>query len=118
MANTGSRGISGNGVFAKYLLIWQWSGGTEADFEALIALEDLLLFALPDGDGVVDGHDFGAGEMNIFVQTDRPVEAFQHAMAALGSHPRRDEVRAAYREADGEMFVVLWPKGLETFTVA
>ena len=66
----------------------------------------------------MDGHDFGAGEMNIFVQTDRPVEAFQHAMAALASHPQRDEVRAAYREVDGERFVILWPKGLETFTVA
>lgn len=66
---------------------------------------------------IVDGHDFGAGEMNIFIHTDQPLEAFQHAMTSLATNRRWVSVRAAYRPIDGERFVVVWPKELEVFSM-
>lgn len=102
----------------KYVLVLQWPGTCEADFDALIAIEDLLEANLPDAHGFVDGHDFGAGEMNIFVHTDRPLEAFQDAMTSLSPDPRWAGVRAAYRPADGDRYVVVWPKALSVFSVS
>lgn len=96
----------------KYILVLQWPATSEGDFDALISTEDLLQSDLLDAYGVVDGHDFGAGEMNIFIQTDRPLEAFQHAMTSLGTDPRWASVRAAYRSAGEERYVVVWPKAL------
>jgi hypothetical protein len=102
----------------KYILVLQWPATSEADFDGLISIEDLLEADLPDACGFVDGHDFGAGEMNIFVQTDRPLEAFQDAMTSLSPDPRWAAVRAAYRPVDGDRYVVLWPKTLEVFSVS
>jgi len=103
----------------KYILVLQWPATSEADFDALISMEDDLLQSdLLDAYGVVDGHDFGAREMNIFIQTDRPLEAFQHAMTSLSTDPRWASVRAAYRPAGEERYVVVWPKALEVFSVS
>lgn len=102
----------------KYILVLQWPATSEADFDALIAMEDLLDADLPDAHGFVDGHDFGTGEMNIFVHTDRPLEAFQDAMTLLGPDPRWNDVRAAYRPTDGDRYVVIWPKSLEVFSMS
>jgi hypothetical protein len=96
----------------------QWPGTCEADLDALIAMESLLEANLADAHGFVDGHDFGAGEMNIFVHTDRPLDAFQDAVTSLSPDPRWAGVRAAYRPADGDRYVVVWPKALDVFSVA
>ncbi|MDQ4504628.1 hypothetical protein [Sinomonas sp. ASV322] len=102
----------------RYILVLQWAGESEADYEALIAMEDALEGALPDVHGFVDGHDFGSGEMNIFVHTDRPLEAFGEAMASLSADPRWADVRAAYRPAEGDSYVVVWPETLKEFSVS
>jgi hypothetical protein len=102
----------------KYILVLQWPAASEADFDALISMEDLLQSDLLDAYGVVDGHDFGAGEMNIFIETDRPLEAFQHARTSLGTDSRWASVRAGYRPVGEERYVVLWPKALEVFSVS
>ncbi|WP_284982865.1 hypothetical protein [Arthrobacter sp. efr-133-TYG-118] len=102
----------------KYILVLQWPGTNEADFDALIAMEDLLEAALPEAHGFVDGHDFGAGQMNIFVQTDRPLEAFQDAKTSLSLDPRWAGARAAYRPAEGDRYVLVWPATLEGFSVS
>ena len=65
----------------------------------------------------VDGHDFGSGEMNIFIETDRPAEAFADAASALREGPRWDDLRAAYREAQGGTYEILWPQSLHKFSV-
>ena len=101
----------------QYILVLQWPGASESDYQALIDMEDLLEGALPGGHGVVDGHDFGVGEMNIFIDTDSPVEAFADVKAALAENPRWPDARAAYRRIDGEDFEVLCPEGLELFSV-
>jgi hypothetical protein len=66
---------------------------------------------------IVDGHDFGSGEMNIFIETDEPARAFAEVQAALSQAPRWADVRAAHREATGDTYTVLWPVGLTEFRV-
>ena len=65
----------------------------------------------------VDGHDFGSGEMNIFIETDRPTEAFADAVDALREGPRWGDLRAAYREAQGGPYEIVWPRSLRKFSV-
>lgn len=48
----------------KYQLILQWPKSSMAQYDALTDIEDLLIKHLP-GRSQVDGHDMGAGEVNI-----------------------------------------------------
>lgn len=118
MANARGGAMSSEQGIRKYILVLQWPATSEDDFDVLISMEDLLQSDLLDAYGVVDGHDFGAGEMNIFIQTDRPLEAFQRAKTSLGTDTRWANVRAAYRPVGEEHYVVVWPKALEVFSVS
>ena len=100
----------------RYVLVLQWPGSSEADFDARISMEERLTEALGDHSGV-DGHDFGAGEMNIFVETDDPAAAFSDAVATLGDDLRWAEARAAFRDQTGDDYTILWPPGLEAFSI-
>jgi hypothetical protein len=100
----------------RYILVLQWPGDSEADFEALISIEEQVETALGRY-ASVDGHDFGSGEMNIFIETDRPTEAFADAAKALRESPRWGDLRAAYRKAWGGPYEILWPRGLREFSV-
>jgi hypothetical protein len=102
----------------KFILVLQWPSASSDDYDALIAMEDTLETHLAEAHGFVDGHDFGSGEMNIFVHTDTPLEAFRDAQACLGSDPRWADLRAAYRPLDGDLYTVLWPETLEQFSVS
>ena len=101
-----------------YILVLQWPATCEADFDALIDVEDLLESGLPDNLGYVDGHDFGSGEMNVFIHTDVPRDAFQAALSTLAAGTRRTDLRAAFRSADGDRDTVLGPAGRQEFSVA
>lgn len=68
-------------------------------------------------DHEVDGHDFGSGQMNVFIHTDMPTVAFEAARSILESWGMRSDFRAAFRDAEGEEFTVLWPPGLAEFEV-
>jgi hypothetical protein len=100
----------------RYILVLQWPGDSGADFDALISMEGRVETALGRY-ASVDGHDFGSGEMNIFIETDRPTEAFTDVANALREDPRWDDLRAAYREAHGGHYEILWPRTLQKFSV-
>ena len=100
----------------QYLLVLQWPGDSKADFDALISIEEQVSDALGRY-ASVDGHDFGSGEMNIFIETDRPTEAFADAANALREGPRWGDLRAAYRETRSDHYEVLWPQSLRKFSV-
>jgi hypothetical protein len=102
----------------QYILVLQWRATSEADFDSLIDVEDALESDLDDNLGYVDGHDFGSGEMNIFIHTDFPRDAFQAAQSMLISNPRRADLRAAFRSSDGDQYTVLWPEELQEFSVS
>jgi hypothetical protein len=102
----------------QYVLVLQWPASSQSDFEALIEIEDALEAGIAEDHGFVDGHDFGSGEMNIFVHTDVPLEAFRDAQASLSGDLRWAGVRAAYRDVDGDQYQVVWPAGLQEFSVS
>ena len=102
----------------KFILVLQWSATSEAEYDALISMEDRLESEFDEAYGYVDGHDFGSGEMNIFVHTDLPLDAFRSAGTALRGHPGWATVRAAYRPTDGDDYTVVWPETLQEFSVS
>jgi len=55
--------------------------------------------------------------MNIFVRTDQPTEAFADAASVLSENPRWGDLRAAYRDASGGPYQIVWPRGLSEFSV-
>ena len=99
-----------------HILVLQWPGWTEADFEALVEMENALASRIGES-GSVDGHEFGSGEMNLFIGTEQPVRAFAAAKEILGDRPAWASVRASFRDASGETYDVLWPPGLTDFSV-
>ncbi len=100
----------------KYQITLQFSGETEEDFNNLIEIEDRLIEELEDK-ADVDGHDFGSGEMNIFILTNKPKEIFDKISSFLKKNNYFQEFKAAYRELTKEKYQILWPENLEEFTV-
>ena len=87
-----------------------------ADFDRLLSLETKLVEQLNEI-GVVDGHDFGLGKFNIFVLTSEPATTFTQAHQLILNEGIPNELRSAYREANGEDYVILWPSALTEFNV-
>src|SRR5215813_8736605 len=92
----------------KYQLVLQFCGDSIQDYDALIELEERLIVALGSAH-VVDGHDFGAGEMNIFVHSDDPEAAFAIAKTKIPAGTMARFLRAAYREIAGNHYSTIWP---------
>jgi hypothetical protein len=83
------------------------------DFDRKIRISEGL------GDlGVVDGHDVGADEMDVFIHTDNPKLAFDRARALLGAGDNLQKLKAAFRGFGEEKYVVIYPNGLSHFSVA
>lgn len=95
-----------------YQLVLQFPGNSLGDFDALVALEDALIDELPKI-AKVDGHDFGSGEMNIFIHTDHPKETFETVKPLLAKRDLLILVRAAYRAIPDDKYTILWPTNLD-----
>ena len=101
----------------KYQLVLQFPMTHATDFDRLVAFEDILYRHLPPL-GIVDGHDCGAGEFNIFILTDKPQETFDTAeKVRLIASPEYNPI-VAYREWLGERYIVLWPPDLQAFNIS
>lgn len=101
----------------SFQLVLQFQASSLADFDSLTAFEDVLTNSLSTADEV-DGHDFGSGEFNIFILSNNPTKAFE-AAEKIRQKELPDRIpNAAYREIDGEDFVILWPPELKSFSVA
>jgi len=95
----------------KYQLVLQFPGDKIEDFDELLKLELDLGLSL-GGAHIVDGHDFGSSEMNIFIHTDNPEEAFKHAKTFLDKLTTEEYI-AAFRETDSDDYSVLFPSSFE-----
>ena len=84
-----------------------------SDFDALISLEETLERFAEDK-FEVDGHDAGAGEMNIFIITDDAVKTFA---LIEGSLPSDRPWRAGFRDLDADDYIPIAPPDLTTFEV-
>lgn len=100
----------------KYQLVLQFSADSVEDFDRLIALEDRLIEELDDV-ATVDGHNFGSGQFNIFILTDDPAAVFGEAQGIVINQGVPNVMRSAYREMDGEDYMILWPPSLTEFSV-
>jgi hypothetical protein len=100
----------------KYQLVLQWPAVSEADFDRLISLEELIADGLGDI-GIVDGHDFGSGEMNVFVHTDNPKPAFEKIKTLLSVGENMREMKAGYRNFEEDDYTAIYPEGLKQSSV-
>jgi hypothetical protein len=66
---------------------------------------------------VLDGHDVGSGEMNIFIHTDDPSLAFERIKLSHRRQGFMTRLRVAFREIDSDEYTILYPQGLSEFTV-
>lgn len=98
-------------------LVLQFPASSIKDYDAMIELEDRITAGLGKL-GDVDGHDMGAGEMNIFIRTDHPKIVFDKVVSLLGTQDFMPELRAAYRNVGGDDFVILYPSNLGHFSIA
>lgn len=83
----------------------------------MVEIEDVLTERLTELHEI-DGHDVGSGEVNIFILTNDYEKAFDEVKAALKGRGLWVDARIAYREIDKSEYTVLWPKGLNEFSVA
>ncbi len=101
----------------QYQLVLQFPLGEDSDFDGLIELETKLTFEL-GSEHDVDGHDFDSGEMNIFIHTDNPNDAFKK-IALLLNDQLSSILKAAYRKIDSDRYTWLHPaNNSENFHVA
>lgn len=101
----------------SYQLVLQWDSSSKSDYDSLLELEDQLANDLSEGHEV-DGHDFGSGEMNIFILTEDPRKAFEEVKRLVGSTSLGRGMRAAFREEAGDEYTILSPRDLKTFSVS
>lgn len=98
-------------------LVLQFATGEDLDsFDRLIRFEEELISVFGKT-AKVDGHDFGSGEMNIFILTEDPVATFTLVQQTHESIRPAREMRAAYRLLYREDYVCLWPPELSHFDV-
>ena len=92
----------------KYQLVLQFPANSESDFEKLIDLEDKIE-AQMGSEHEVDGHDFGGGEMNLFIFTNDATDAFDkiQKIISVTTYPG---LKAAFRHVEGDEYTLLWPK--------
>jgi hypothetical protein len=100
----------------KYQIVLQWPASSIQDYDAMIALENLLIDKLPNG-SKVDGHDGGSGQVNVFIHTDSPGNTFASIKDVLEEQDALSNVKAAYRVMGSSEYTILWPKNLTEFEV-
>ena len=68
--------------------------------------------------GLVDGHDIGAGEMNVFIRTDDPKGTFEKTMSLIQGKYDLEEWMAGYRNFAEDDYAPVFPPGPSVFRVA
>ena len=92
-----------------FQLVIQFSISESTDFDQLLSLENLFQVVL-GVDHSVDGHDFGSGEMNIFVHTNGPARAFE--LCEPNIPPKfGTSLKAAYRRMSEDRYHWIYPEG-------
>lgn len=92
----------------RFQLVLQWPLSFSSSVDDILRLEELLIEKLSE-QSEVDGHDFGSGEANIFVQTNDPHRTLQEVQGILSDHELWRSVVITYREILGTEYTVLWP---------
>ena len=80
-----------------------------SDLDDLISLEEKLISAVGSR-GNVDGHDVGAGEANIFILTEVPIEVLRDCIPVVQQSPF-SAFTAGYRDLKSDSYERMWPRG-------
>ena len=84
--------------------------GATADFDRLIEIEEKLDAALlRNGEGSVDGHDIGSGQMNLFIIVETWKRGVWFMEQYLKNQPWGKDCVLAKDNRNGT-YEVLWPK--------
>ena len=103
----------------KFQIVFQFEATGSGDFSDLLELENSLYKVLPGQiDGVVDGHDFGMGEFNIFIHSNEVPVTFERTADLVNELKPGVPFSAGYRAFSEEVHTPLWPPGSTTFSVA
>jgi len=100
----------------KFQLVIQFSGFTTLDeYDAMIELETML-----DAEKglVVDGHDSGMGEFNIFIHTNEPRITLERVRNLIETQRPGLVFTVGYRDFSEDDYIPLWPANLKSFSVA
>lgn len=94
----------------SHQLVLQFQGDELETLDAVVALENQLIGQLTDA-AIVDGHDIGSGETNIFIITT-DVEATFHLIKPVLERADLLQVAVvASRPIGDEKYRVIWPRG-------
>ena len=96
----------------KYQLVIQFPIKEDFDFDVVLELETRLTLELGE-DHLVDGHDFGAGEINILIKTDNPESGYEKIFDMLSGQLAAN-LRVAYRLMESEEYIWLHPANSES----
>ncbi len=100
----------------EYQLVAQFQFHASTNIDQYIRLEDAIV-ANVGSSAIVDGHDIGSGEFNIFILTNKPDMTFGTVKVVAESMGVEQRMRIAYRHAEEEQFTVLWPADLDRFEI-
>jgi hypothetical protein len=92
----------------QLIIQFQLADASVDDFDRLIIIENELRIIMKDKHDV-DGHDLGADEMNIFIHTNDPDDAFKLAKNVLSKNDLKT-ILVASRQMKGEEYSVIWPE--------
>ncbi len=92
----------------KHQLVLQFPGGPRADYNAVVALEDVLVTLLGEA-AEVDGHYAAPDSINLFILTDDPAGSFAKLKPLLERREQLDWLTAASRPVEAEHYTVIWP---------
>jgi len=98
-------------------IVFQWPASSEADYQLLLAIEETITRGLGPI-GLVDGHDIGSGEINVFIHTNDPKGAFEKTMSLIRGKYDLKELMVGYRNFEDNDYVPMFPPGLEAFRVS
>ena len=91
----------------QFQVVVQFSAAGIETFDAFVEIEEALMQAL-EPEHVVDGHDFGSDEGNIFIHTNDPASVLKAIRLSLGPH-RMNNAKVAFRPMGTEEYRWLHP---------
>lgn len=101
-----------------YQLVIKFWRKSLADEAFLSTIEAELQQAVGDG-AVLDGYDVSRNEINLFMVTSDPKQAFRRARGVLEGMGIEKGVSSAYRLVGGARFTSLWPlRATRKFTLS
>ena len=100
----------------KYQITIQISANSTNDFDEMIEFEDELIEILKDI-AIIDGHDFGSGEANIFVLTNDQYETYNVIKEKYLNATVKNKYKISCREIKNDNLVILFPDSLTDFHI-